>query len=235
MSLNDRITVKNDALRLTVLWTISSSKEVVGEIERIEDKAKSMGLAVVVTGKNRLYQSMNGYVVHSFIVSITSAVLIISFVLILFFRSFRIGLIAMIPNTVPLLIGGGVLWAIGKPLDIGTMLVMSVCLGIAVDDTIHVITNFERLRAEGLERHQAVRGVLSDTSPALITTSVILVLSFGTFIFATFTPNLYLGLLSAIILSIALITDLTFLPALLLGKNKADEPKVTAQPATSAQ
>ncbi len=222
MSLSDRVTVKNDALRLTVLWTISSSKDVVEAIEKIEREGERRGLVVSATGKNRLYQSMNGYVVRSFVVSVTAAVLLISLVLIVFFRSPGLGLLAMLPNAFPLLVGGGLLWVIDKPLDIGTVLVMSVCLGIAVDDTIHVLANFNRLLAEGKSRFDAVREIYANTGPALIVTTVILVSSFGTFMFATFTPNRYFGILCAWILSVALVTDLTFLPALLIGKRKAE-------------
>ena len=87
MNLNDRITIKNDAVRMTVLWTIKTSREVVDRIELMEEKGRSMGLKVVVTGKNRIWQSMNGYVVRSFIYSITIAVALISLILIIFFRS----------------------------------------------------------------------------------------------------------------------------------------------------
>lgn len=217
MNINDRVSIKNDAMRVTVLWTISSSKDVTDAIAKIEDKGKEMGLTVNATGKNRLYQSMNGYVVNSFIWSLSIAVVLISIVLIAFFRSARIGLLAMLPNAIPLILGGAVLFVCGQNLDIGTVLVMSVSLGIAVDDTIHVITNYIRLRAEDRSPQAAVREVIAHTSPALVTTSVILVVAFGTFVFATFTPNLWFGILSAIILTIALVTDLTFLPALLMG------------------
>lgn len=226
MSINDRVTVKNDALRLTVLWTITSSKDVMHAIEKIEDEGRRRGLDVSATGKNRLYQSMNGYVVRSFLFSVTTAVLLISLVLVVFFRSLRLGLLAMLPNTFPLLVGGGLLWLIDKPLDIGTVLVMSVCLGIAVDDTIHLLANFNRLLREGLSRVDAIRDIYANTSPALVVTTIILVLSFGTFVFATFTPNRYFGILCALILTVALATDLTFLPALLIGK----KPKEASSP-----
>lgn len=226
MNLNDRITVKNDALRITVLWTIATSAESVAAIELIEAKGKEMGLTASVTGKNRLWQSINGYVVETFIVSLSAAVFLISLILIIFFRSLKLGLLAMIPNAVPLLIGAGVLRLIGNPLDIGTVLVMSICLGIAVDDTIHILANYGRLRKEGKSARLAIEDIMAHTSPALIATSTILVIAFGTFAFGTFTPNIYLGIMTAIILTIALLTDLTLLPAiLLLGSKETAEEK----------
>lgn len=223
MNLNDRITVKNDALRITVLWTIATSAESVAMIEKIEAKGEEMGLVASVTGKNRLWQSMNGYVVDTFIFSLGAAVFLISLILIIFFRSFKLGMLAMIPNAVPLLIGAGILYLMGNPLDIGSVLVLSICLGIAVDDTIHILSNYGRLRREGLGARAAVEDVMAHTSPALIATSAILVIAFGTFAFGTFTPNISLGIMTAIILSVALMTDLTLLPAILLGAKEGAE------------
>lgn len=221
MNINDRITIKNDAMRMTVLWTLASSSEVVDQIREIEAKGREMGLTVSATGKNRIWQSMNGYVVRAFITSLTLALVLISGILIIFFRSWRIGLIAMIPNAVPLIIGGGVLFLIGKTLDVGVALVTAVCLGIAVDDTIHVLSNFVRLEREGKSSYEAVVEILTGTGPALVTTSIILVTSFGTLAFGTFVPNIYFGVMTAIILTVALVTDLTFLPAMLLGDRKS--------------
>ena len=222
MSLNDRITIKNDALRITVLWTITTSQGVVAQIKKIQAKAEEMGLDMTVTGKNRIWQSMNPYVVESFIYSCTIAFALISLILIIFFRSVGLGLLAMVPNAVPLIIGGGILYLIGKPLDVGVALVTSVCLGIAVDDTIHVLTNYKRLRSEGSSPRDAIIDVLANTSPALVTTSIILVSAFGILVVGVFVPNLYFGLMVAIVLTVALVTDLTFLPALLLGRRQRE-------------
>ena len=220
MDLNDRMTLKNDALRVTVLWTIPTSTEFMKEVDAIVVKAGELGLNLVPTGKNMLWQAMNGYVVRSFLVSLSAALVLISLLLIVFFRSPKLGLLAMIPNVIPLIIGGAALWLLGQPLDVGTVLVTSVCLGIAVDDTIHILANYNRLRVAGKSPNEAVFEVLANTGPALIVTSLVLVTAFGTFIFATFTPNLYFGLMTAIILVFALVTDLTFLPALLLTRKR---------------
>ena len=99
----------------------------------------------------------------------------------------------------------------------------SVCLGIAVDDTIHVLSNYKRQRAEGHSRNESVADILAYTSPALIITTIILVVSFGTLAFGIFIPNVYFGIMCAIILSIALIIDLTFLPAVLVSSRKKEE------------
>ena len=220
MSLNDRMTINKDALRMTVLSTLSASSEFEAAVKAIETKAKSLGLDITTTGKSKLYQFLNGYVVESFIQSISIALICISLLLIFYFRSLSVGILALVTNTIPLIMGGAVLYLSGRAMDIGTVIVASVCLGIAVDDTIHILSNYKRQRAEGLSRDESVADILAYTSPALVITTTILVVSFGTLAFGIFIPNVYFGIMCAIILSIALTLDLTFLPAVLVSSNE---------------
>ncbi len=214
--INAQVTIKNDALRISFVSTISDSETWTETAAWIEGKAAELGLDAQVTGKSMLYQSMNGYVVESFVSSLTIAVVLISLLLVVFFRSFRIGGIALLPNLIPLVIGGAVLRLIGADLDIGTVLVASVCLGIAVDDTIHIMANFNRYLREGRPVNESVAMIVTNTGPALITTTIVLVCGFGTLTFGTFVPLIYFGLMTAVVLTTALLTDLTFLPALLM-------------------
>ena len=126
------------------------------------------------------------------------------------------GLVSLVPNAVPLLLGSGLLYLLGVNLDIGTVIIASVCLGIAVDDTIHFLANYNRYRNEGASAEQAIGKVFTNTVPALVTTTTVLVAAFGCFVLATFIPNQNFGFFVAVVLSIALITDLTLLPALLM-------------------
>jgi predicted RND superfamily exporter protein len=144
---------------------------------------------------------------------------LISLLLIGIFRSVKLGAIALLTNCIPLVFGGAIFFLMGKSIDPGSVLVMSVCLGIAVDDTIHILSNYNRLRSEGNSSDDTVVELIAHTSPALIATTVILVCGFGTLALGTFIPNVYFGIMTAMILSIALFTDLTFLPALLTKKD----------------
>lgn len=214
--INNQVTIKNDALRISFISTISDSARWTRVARDIEDRAQELGLDAQVTGKSMLYQSMNGYVVESFITSLTIAIVLISTLLVVFFRSLRTGGIALLPNLIPLLIGGAALRLLGVDLDIGTVLVSSVCLGIAVDDTIHIMANFNRYQKEGRDVRESIAMIVTNTGPALITTTLVLVFGFGTLAFATFVPNVYFGVMTAVVLLTALITDLTFLPALMM-------------------
>lgn len=217
MDINDRVTIESDALRLTALWNLHDSSTVLRTAAEWTAKAREMGLDVLFTGKSILYQGMNPRVVRSFVVSVSAALILISLLLVFAFGSLKSGLIAMIPNTLPLVFGGALLTVLDKPLDIGTVIVASVCLGIAVDDTIHFIANFNRLTGEGRSPQEAVAHVFSHTGPALIGTTVVLVGAFGAFVFGTFMPNVNLGIMVASVLSFALVADLTLLPAILIA------------------
>ncbi len=216
MDLNDRVSVKNDAIRLTTAWDIHDSATVLAKIDLVEAKAKEMGLTGHVTGKYQLWQRMNPYVVNTFVTSITIAVVIMSLLMIFVFRSFYLGMLAMLPNFFPLLLGAALIKAVGQDLDMGTVLAFSFCLGIAVDDTVHFMANYARLTQEGKSPKEAIARIFTHTVPALTITTLVLVFAFGAFLFAIFLPNKNFGLFVSVILSLALITDLTLLPALLM-------------------
>ncbi len=221
MGLNDRVTVKNDALRLTLLWTISDSKTNLIWFDKIEAKALELGLNAKITGKLPLYQKMNKNVVKTLLYSISLAIFLISVIMVITFRSIKIGLISMIPNVIPLALGTIFLYVFNYHLDLGTVLVYSVCLGISVDDTIHFLVHYFNNRKKGLSPQQSVDLIYIETAPALITTTMILVLGFGTFILGDYVPSQSFGILTAVILVIALLCDLILLPAIfMLSKNK---------------
>lgn len=225
MDLNDRMSVQNDAIRLTAMWTIHDSETVLKTIDEIESKARDLGLNAHVTGKAPLYQSNNELVVWSFLTSIAIAIFVIAGILIYGLKSFRLGLLSVVPNTLPLFIGGGFIHLMGQPLDIGTMIVGSVCLGIAVDDTIHFLTHYQEAIHKGADTKTAIARTYAASGRAMILTTLTLMAAFGTFIFATFVPNQNFGMFVAMILGTALLFDLIFLPALLLVSGRWLSPQ----------
>ena len=221
--ITNRLSLDESMLRLTAMSRLHESKPALKEIQLIEAKGKELGLELYVTGKMPLYQNMNPYVVTAFISSISLALVLVSVLMIFAFRSWKLGLLSMIPNTVPLVFGGAIMTLLHKPLDIGTVLVTSTCLGIAVDDTIHFLANYNRWRKLGVSPKTSVAHVLTHTGPALFVTTLVLVVAFATFAFSSFVPNINFGIMTAIVLSSALITDGTLLPALLLRGEAAKD------------
>jgi predicted RND superfamily exporter protein len=228
MDLNDQISINNDALRMSVLWTGQTSRQTMAAVHAFESEARELGLSAQVTGKNALYHSTNEYVVQSFVGSFVSSLVLISGILVIAFRSLKMGLFAMIPNIIPNFIGGGLLYLMRQPLDIGTVLVASVALGIAVDDTIHILANYMRMRRAGHSQNDSIKETLVETAPALIGTTAILAAGFGVFALGSFMPNVYFGILTASVLTIGLVIDLSFLPAILMRQRdeaRASDPE----------
>jgi len=220
LDINNRVSSEEDALRLTAMWTMHASEETLAVIDQFERKAAELGLDAHVTGKMPLYQSNNELIVTSFLKTLFFAMVLISILMIIGLRSIKIGLLSLVPNMFPIIIGGAFLPLLNVPLDVGTVIVASVCLGIAVDDTIHFLTNFNNYVTQGDSTRIAIARVFTHTGPALIVTTMVLVVAFATFMFGAFVPNQNFGKFVAITLSIALITDLTLLPTILLRKNK---------------
>lgn len=233
MDVNDRVTIKNDALRVTLISTITDSNTAVATARQLEELGKKQGLQVRATGKLLLYQSLNGHVVDSFLRSLLLAIGLIGVVMLVSFRSLELGVISAIPNVVPLVFGGGALYFLSGTLDIGSVMVASVCLGIAVDNTIHIITNYNRHVAEGSTPRMALAQLIAHAGPAMMTTTLVLVAGFSTLAFGTFIPNVYFGLLTAIILTMGFVTDLVLLPAILLMRADRNDSasRASAQPA----
>lgn len=217
MDLNDRVTLRYDALRMSVLWTVPNSAEVIARAHAIESKAAELGLTASVTGKYYLFDSMNGYVVPALLQSFFTAAFTVALVILLSLRSLRLTLVSMIPNVLPVLFGGAFLYLLGQPLDIGTVIVASVCLGVAVDDTIHVLSHYRDHLSQGLSPRESMIRTLAGSARPLLMTTVILSGTFFAFLTADFTPNLYFGLLTGTILALALLLDLTLTPLLLIG------------------
>jgi predicted RND superfamily exporter protein len=146
------------------------------------------------------------------------AFLLISAVLIISLRSFRYGIISLLPNMIPAFLAFGV-WSltIGEA-GFAIAVVTSVTLGIVVDDTVHFLSKYVRARREkGLSAEDAIRVSFEGVGSALLATTFILSVGFTILMLSPFLMNWTLGALSALTIAIALIVDFTFLPAVLLA------------------
>jgi hypothetical protein len=228
MDLNNQFTLDNRFLRIKVSWKIETSKESEIKADYLLKKAKDFGLNMATGGNAPIYLSMNQKVVETFFSSMAMALCLVSLLLFIVYRDIFISLLAMLPNVIPLIFGGALMELLDKPIDIGTSIVSTVCLGIAVDDTIHFVSSYKQYRQQGLGAIEAITETFLVTGKALIITTVLLVTGFGSFIFADFVPNRNFGMLCAMILALALLTDLLFLPALLLTIDKKSKKRHSA-------
>jgi predicted RND superfamily exporter protein len=143
------------------------------------------------------------------------AFLMIGLIAGLLFRSIRMALILLVPNVIPLIWMCGMMWVLGIEFKLTTAILFSVAFGIAVDDTIHFISNLRMELARGKSMHYAIKRTFMEAGKAIILTSVILVSGFGLLVFSQFGVTFYTGLLISVSLIFALMADLFLLPALL--------------------
>ena len=173
------------------------------------------GFTATMTG-NSIWRWKNLYqIVVDLATSLGVASLIIFAVLALVYRSFRIGLISIVPNCFPLAVAGTWLAISGQSLEVVTVCAFTVCLGIAVDDTIHFLTRFLEERKRTDDDNEAIRKAFTGVGTALIMTTFILVAGFSTVLLSDSRDHFIFASMGAITLTAALFADLIFLPALL--------------------
>ena len=138
----------------------------------------------------------------------------ISLSLLLVLRRRRLAIASLVPNLAPMVIAYG-LWAlVREEIGIVAAVAGSVCLGIIIDDTIHVLARYERCRREGLSVDESLRATLAAVGPAVAVTSFVLAAGFSALTFSAFQMNVHLGALTVLVILLALAADLFFLPTL---------------------
>ncbi len=176
---------------------------------------KDTGISAKVTGKTYLTQKMSVDIVNSQIESLASAMIIVLGLFFFVLRSFWLGIIAIIPNILPIIGNLGLMGLVGIPINTATAIISAVAIGIAVDDTIHFTIHYSRFRQQGHSVFEAIAHTWTTKGLAAIATSVVLIGGFGILIFSDFIPTAEFGFLCALIMFVALLADLFVLPALL--------------------
>jgi uncharacterized protein len=171
---------------------------------------------LTLTGIGALWLKLTNYIVSSQVQGFGLALVTVTLVMVVLFRSIPIGLIAMIPNLIPVLLALGAMGFFDITLDYNKATIASIALGIAVDDTIHLMSRF-RLEF-GIHRNYAValQAAMQDVGRAVVHTSVALVLGFLVLCFSELRSQAYFGILLAAALTTAMIADLFLLPPLVL-------------------
>ncbi|RAJ75479.1 hypothetical protein CLV59_10993 [Chitinophaga dinghuensis] len=189
------------------------------QVNRIFDSSK---YTVTFTGTSVIFQEGTRFIISGLTESILLAFVLIMVCMLYLFRSWRMLIISLIPNIIPLVVTAGVMGWLGVPLKPSTVLVFSVALGIAIDVTIRFLVNFKQeLPHHDLNISETVKQTIHETGLSIIYTSLILFAGFMIFSFSEFGGTKALGWLTSLTLIVAMVTNLTILPALLLWMEKA--------------
>ena len=219
LNIDDLVNHTRDTTLVTVIVHKTDSEFLLNLDRRAQDWLKQHANQYVTseaTGLDMIFAHINHRNIRSLLKGTLVALVLISFVLIIALKSVRLGLISLIPNLVPAALAYGT-WGIfvGK-IDMSASIVICMSLGIVVDDTVHFLSKYLRARREkGYDVHEGMRYAFSTVGVALLITTAVLVSGFLVLSMSPFSPTWVSGLLLAITLSYALLTDFLLLPPLL--------------------
>ena len=169
-----------------------------------------------VTGTSLLIDKNNGYLVKNMGIGLAIAFGVVAFIAGLMFRSWRMILITLVVNIIPLMMVAGIMGVFGITLKLTTSVIFTVAFGIAVDDTIHFISKLKMELAQGKSTLYAIKRTYFSTGKAIVITTLILISGFMTLLLSSFGGTFYIGLFVGLTLLFALGIDLTLLPVLIL-------------------
>ncbi len=203
------------------------------KIDRMEEIEKDVQQAITkffpserfkvfMTGKALLFLKGTKYLVKNLLLSLALAIGLISLFMAYLFRSFRMVIISLVPNLLPLVITAGVMGYLGVPIKPSTILVFSIAFGISVDDTIHFLAKYrQELAAHKWHIKRSVYAALRETGVSMFYTSIVLFFGFSVFIISSFGGTKALGGLVSATLLFAMLSNLILLPSLLLSLERS--------------
>jgi predicted RND superfamily exporter protein len=172
---------------------------------------------VSITGIFVLGMQVAQYLTENQVITFGIALIVVSVILLLVFGSFKVGLIALIPNLIPALLTLGLLGITGVSLDFYTMMLAPIIIGISVDDTVHFISNYQLQLEKDGDVNAALRRTMAESGPGVVFTTLILSLGFGIMAIASAAGTSNMGKFGALAIFMGLLNDLFLLPALLLA------------------
>jgi predicted RND superfamily exporter protein len=194
-----------------------SSDVVLELIERTDVLAaeafKGTGIKATTTGSGRLFSTLDHYLVESQISSFSTAFVTVFAVIFIVFRSARFGLLTIAPNVLPVVAVLGVMGFLGISMNIATVMVASVALGVVDDDTIHFINRYRREVAKGAGTDRAIEIATVHEGRASLTTAVINSLGFGVLLLSEYKPTAWFGGLLGLTMAVAFLAEVFILPA----------------------
>jgi len=236
LDLNNQINVDKSESRVTATIENVSSAEMIAFSKRAEDWLKSntpAAMHAIGVSPTLMFSKLGFRQADSMFRGNIVAIILISLVLIIALRNIKLGLLSIIPNVTPVLVGFGI-WALylGQ-INTGMVIVFGMTLGIIVDDTVHFMSKFLRARRElGYDARQAVIYAFETVGKALVTTTIVLVAGFLVLSTSSFALNSYMARITTVIIIAALVIDFLLLPAILIltAREKAPTGQLVTTP-----
>ena len=207
---------RGKGLRISARVTSLASERFLELADRARQQAAHMALHLDVTGTNYLLAQMSRALVHNQVSSLACAVVMILGTITIALRSWKLGIVAAIPNLLPTVMIFGLMGWLGIELSAATSMIASVALGLFVDDTIHLLYLYRREKKAGCRTFDAIEYALHHAGRAVIFTSLILTLGFWAGLLGSFKPTIYFSLLMGLTMLFSVVTELLVTPAAVL-------------------
>ncbi|WP_234369060.1 efflux RND transporter permease subunit [Brumimicrobium mesophilum] len=224
---NDSLLFQFD-LDPTLLATYYDKNEFKVALEKAIDDEE---LSYLITGTSVVAAEGTQYLIKNLMTSLIIAIFIIAILMAFLFRSWRMVVISLVPNFIPLLVTAGIMGLFAIPIKPSTLLVFSIAFGISVDDTIHFLAKYrQELKVRSYDQRACVINALYETGLSMFYTSIVLFFGFSMFAFSQFGGTKALGLLVSLTMLVAMLTNLTVLPSLLLSLENRIATKAFREP-----
>ncbi|MEM9261846.1 MAG: MMPL family transporter, partial [Bacteroidota bacterium] len=172
-------------------------------------------VAVRSTGSGVIIDKNSEYIRRNLLQGLGLAILIVCVLMALLFKSWRMLIVSLVPNILPLLMAGAMIGFLGIELEAGVSIVFAIIFGIAVDDTIHFLAKYRLARGRGMAVDEAIHLTFREAGKAIVLTSVVLFFGFLVMLFSIHPPSVTIGLLISLTLASAVVSDLMLIPLLL--------------------
>ena len=220
----------NQRLRVTVQVQDLPRPEMIEVVKAIQHNADAVfdreQVDVSFSGAGLIFLRSTEFLIDNLIKSLVLAVLVISILMASLFRSWRMMVVAIVPNLLPLIMTAGIMGWFGIPVKPSTVLIFSIAFGISVDDTLHLLSRYrQELHLNGGRIANAALSAIHETGVSMFYTSVVLFAGFMIFLASNFGGTQALGLLVSITLGFAMFSNLLLLPSLLMSLDKVMNAK----------
>ncbi|HXC52530.1 MAG TPA: MMPL family transporter [Candidatus Limnocylindrales bacterium] len=205
---------------ITVRHNITSTWELNRVLADLRDWSVAnfpKAVSVTPTGESILINEASDYMVFNMVSDLVSLLIAVALVNAAMFMSIRAGLLSLIPNLVPIAVIFGIMGVFGIPLNVGTCMIAAIAIGIAVDDTVHYMARYSAELDRHHDQEKAMFATLHAEGKSILSTSLALAAGFAILVFSNFVPTAYFGGLSAVTMLLAIVTELTMTPILMVS------------------